>query len=454
MSASEQKTADFWLKLRSNPERYLGELLKAKPTPQTPEMFAYGINKLAAKDVNKAIELWDDNKDRYEISEWQFNKLEKRLAMKLVFENDANAYDRLGQLDDADYKHKSWRIRTALTEQDWSGVITAIEDLSDANRRKEKWQYWLARAYEETGKPVQAEELFSELASKRDFYGYMAADRLNQAYQLSNKPLAVTNEDIATIGMRKSFQVAYEFKMLERPTEAKLHWWFAVRQLEKYEIPAAAKLAQQWGWDEIAIFTIAKVKYWDDIDLRFPLSYSDEIHKNALENNLNPVILYGLVRRESAFNKDAASPVGARGLMQIMPATARTIAKDLKERWKGNNSLYEAEKNLKYGSYYYRKLLSQFDGNYALALAAYNAGPHRVKQWLPEESMPADIWIETIPFKETREYVTNVLVYSLIYQQIMQSSDITVKTALPDNLLSMNDLTRDVKPSVEVALNQ
>ncbi len=122
--------------------------------------------------------------------------------------------------------------------------------------------------------------------------------------------------------------------------------------------------------------------------------------------------------------------------MQIMPRTGRDIARNLNERWRGNNSLYNPVTNLKYGSYYYQKLLNKFDGHYAIALAAYNAGPSRVKKWLPATgSIPADIWIETIPYKETREYVINVLAYALIYQRRTQSNE-----------LSMNDFTRDVLP--------
>ena len=124
---------------------------------------------------------------------------------------------------------------------------------------------------------------------------------------------------------------------------------------------------------------------------------------------------------------------------QIMPQTGKQIARDLKERWTGKRSLYNPVKNLRYGSYYYQKLLTQFDGNYALALAAYNAGPSKVKKWLPDETLPADIWIETIPYRETREYVTTVLAYALIYQQRMQS-----------NGLTMGLLTGEVQP---LALN-
>jgi soluble lytic murein transglycosylase len=441
MTAGDQKTAEFWMKLHRDPERYIPELLTRPEMAQTALMFSHAIHRLANSDVYQAIDLWDSNKQRFDVSQKRADKLEKRLALKLAFKNESDAYDRLGQLNNSDYGSKAWRIRVALYEQDWPRVITAIEDLSPADQKREKWQYWLARACEETGKPIQAEELLSELSSKRDFYGYLAAERLDRQYQLSDNPIKVTLEEIASIRNHKEFRVAYELMMLERENDAKLQWWHALKQLDENQIPAAAKLAKQWQWDEVAIFTIAKVKYWDDIELRFPLSYSDKIHQNATQQDLNPAILFGLIRRESAFNKDAHSPVGARGLMQIMPRTARQIAKDLNERWSGKSSLYNPVKNLKYGSYYYQKLLNQFNGHYALALAAYNAGPHRVKKWLPDESLPADIWIETIPFKETRHYVTTVLVYAMIYQQLMQSDELT-----------MSDLTAEVEPVYKVAL--
>ena len=441
MTDGDQKTAQLWLNLHSSPERYIPELLNRPETAQAPAMFTHAIDRLARRDIYQAIELWDSNKQRFDISNDDFDALERRLALKLAYKNDASAYDRLAQLNASDHSSKTSRIRLAIFEQNWPRVIAAIKDLSAENKKLEKWQYWLARAYQETGKPLQAHELLSELSTKRDFYGYLAADRLNREYQLAHNPLNVTEQQINDIRNRDAFLAAYEFMKLDRERDAKLQWWHGIRQLDKSEIPAAAKLAQQWQWDEIAIFTIAKVKYWDDVELRFPLSYSDKIHENAERQNLNPVILYGLIRRESAFNKDAHSPAGARGLMQIMPRTGKQIASDLNERWAGKNSLYDPVKNLKYGSYYYQKLLNQFNGHYALALAAYNAGPHRVKQWLPDESMPADVWIETIPFRETREYVTTVLVYAMIYQQRMQSDELT-----------MADLTREVQPLIDVAL--
>jgi soluble lytic murein transglycosylase len=439
-------TAQLWLNLHRDPARHMQKMLKQPRTSESALMFRHAIDRLAAKDIKAAIKTWDANKQRFNINKQLAEKLERRLALKLVFERETGAYERLGQLNEPSSSSRAWRVRIALVEQNWPNVLTAIHALNSKEKADEKWQYWLARAYIETDKPEMAQALLIELSSKRSFYGFLAADKVNSLYQLSEDPIKVSAEEITALKNTDEFRVAFEFMVLDRKNDAKVQWWHATRQLDTKEIIVAAKLAQQWQWDEIAIFTIAKAKHWDDIELRFPLSYTDKILENSIQQKLNPAILFGLVRRESAFNEKAYSPVGARGLMQIMPGTARQIAKNLNERWRGNNSLYNPETNLKYGSFYYQKLLNQFDGNYAIALAAYNAGPHRVKKWLPEtESMPADIWIETIPYKETREYVINVLAYALIYQQRANSNDRPIISSADDKL-SMNDLTREVMP--------
>ncbi|MCG6937020.1 MAG: transglycosylase SLT domain-containing protein [Gammaproteobacteria bacterium] len=443
MPKSEQTNAQLWINLHRNPSHYMQQLLKLSKTPRSFAMFTHAIERLARKDLDRAIEIWDENKPAFidennsADNKQAIDQLERRLAFKLAYKGEPGAYERLSQLDDPDDNSKAWRVRTALAEQNWPNVITAINALDDTEKEEEKWQYWLARASLETGDVEQAEKLLSELSKQRSFYGYLAADKVNNMYQLSDRPLDVSTEQITELKNRKEFRVASELRHLDRQTEAKLQWWHAVSQLNNDEILVAAKLAQQWNWSEIAIFTIAKAKYWDDVELRFPLNYAESVYQNSAKQNLNPSILFGMIRRESAFNENAYSSVGARGLMQLMPQTARHIAKNLKERWRGSNSLYNPATNLKYGSYYYQKLLNKFDGHFALALAAYNAGPERVKQWLPEdETVPADIWIETIPYQETREYVIAVLAYTLIYQQRTQSEE----------QLSMNALTPDIQP--------
>jgi len=436
MPKSQFSTAQLWLNLHRRPGRYIQALLSQPKTEQSALMFTHTISRLANKDITSAIRIWDANKQHYNVDEKQTNKVEKQLAFKLVFKRESGAYERLSQLNLPDNSSKAWRVRVALTEQHWPNVLTAIDALDDTEKKDEKWQYWKARAYLETGGVEQAEKIFSELSNQRSFYSYLAADRVNRMYQLTDDPVQVSEQEIIRLKNQKEFRVTHELMVLDRKNEAKLQWWHALRRLDKKEIITAAKLAQQWKWDEIAIFTIAKVKQWDDIEMRFPLSYSDKIHENSARHELNPAILFGLVRRESAFNENARSPTGARGLMQIMPRTGKQIARNLKERWRGSKSLDNPVTNLKYGSYYYQKLLKKFDGNYALALAAYNAGPERVKKWLPKtETMPADIWIETIPYHETRDYVIAVITYALIYQQRAESDE-----------LSMNDFTPDIQP--------
>jgi len=446
MAAEYHDTAQLWLDLHRNPERHIDKLLNKKVKTDDlavySAMFSHAIYRLSSKDVTRAAELWDQNKDRYILGEDTTNRVEKRLAMRMALQRESGAFERFEQVSRHDSSSRTWRVRSALQEQDWNKVLIALDELDDSEKQMDRWQYWYARAYIETGQADKAQPILHDLAAQRSFYGYLAADRIDSMYRLAEDPVEVDEQELATLKAMPQFRVAHEFMVLDRVNDAKLQWWHAVKSLDKKQILAASKLAQQWQWPEIAIFTIAKAKHWDDIDIRFPVSYVENIQKNSEKHDLNPAILFGLIRRESAFNEKAYSPAGARGLMQIMPATARGIARQFNERWRGNNSMYKPELNIRYGSYYYQKLLKQFDGNYAIALAAYNAGPNRVKKWLPEDhNMPADIWIETIPVHETREYVVNVLAYALIYQL---RDGVESKGA---DMLTMNELAKEITPA-------
>jgi len=170
--------------------------------------------------------------------------------------------------------------------------------------------------------------------------------------------------------------------------------------------------------------------------LRFPLNYLKEVQASAEKHNLDSALLFGLMRQESMLDRYAESSAGALGLMQLMPKTAMTIAQTLHEPWRSNSDLFNPEFNINYGGYYFRDLLNRFGGHIAVAGAAYNAGPNRARKWLPvAASVPADIWVETIPFKETRKYVSTVLSYAMIYQNRLKKGNLKLK-----------DLLRDVVP--------
>ncbi len=428
MNKKDQSIAALWFKVHSNPLLINNVKVLNKKQAQAGLIFAHGVDRLAKTDLAKAIRIWDARKRDFKINEATVQRIEQRLAMSLAFRRDKQAYSRLSQLTKPDAAAKEWRVRTALREQNWQHVDQSIAALTKEVKDKDKWRYWQARAFENIEQPKVANFIYTQLSTERSFYGYLSAEKINRSYQLSDSPIQVAPVMLKRLKRKLDFVMVAELIALNKPMEARRQWWYAVNKLDKKRILVAAKYAQELGWKQVAIFTIAKAKYWDDVTLRFPLAYKKQVQENALKQALSPAIIFGLIRRESAFNKNAQSPVGARGLMQIMPKTGQQIARELKEKLGHKNNLFNPATNLKYGSYYYKQLLNQFNGHYALAAAAYNAGPHRVNRWLPKNAtMAADIWIETIPFKETRAYVSAVLTYALIYQKQLKQKILTMK---------------------------
>ncbi|MGZ5621974.1 MAG: transglycosylase SLT domain-containing protein [Methylobacter sp.] len=432
LSSADQDVADLWLRVHQKPMLIENNVFLS---PQMGRLFAHGVDRLAKSDLILALRIWDDRKHAFQIDNQTVRQLERSLAISLARNRNPEAYYRLSQLPVVDAEVNEWKVRAALLEQNWRHVAEALSGLTAQERQDPKWQYWLARSLEQTGNSLQAQDVYIKLAEDRSFYGFLAADNVDKPYRFSNKPILLAENELESMANETDFKVAREFKFLNRDMEAERQWWYAIKKLGKERITTAAKLAQQWHWDQVAIATLVKADYWDDLGLRFPVYYANQVHSNASLLNLDPAIVFGLIRQESIFNKDAESAVGARGLMQVMPRTGMQIARELKEKWQSDNSLFNPDVNVRYGSFYYKQLLKQFHGHFALAIAAYNAGSGRVAKWLPDvSSVPADVWIETIPFKETRKYVTSVLSYAIIYQQLIQRKGLKMKEFMLDVL--------------------
>lgn len=435
LNKPDQDVAEVWLHMHNNPALIQDSLFLGGNERQG-RIFAHGVDRMAKSDLDLAITIWDSRKRNLVIDNQTTQQLELRLALALARARDNRAYDRLNQLVAVDAEAREWKVRTALFEQNWQHVSFALTGLTIEEQETPQWQYWQARSLIETGNVQQGQSIYNQLSQDRSFYGFMAADAVNRPYSLVDKPVAMVGDALEKLAQTIDFKVIRELVVLDRDLEAKRQWWFALKKLSKEQIMIAAKLAQQWQWDQVAIITLVKANYWDDLALRFPLSYLSQVQNNADRQDLDPAIIFGLIRQESMLDKNAMSAVGARGLMQIMPATGQQIARNLNEPWQAENSLFNPDVNIKYGAFYYKQLLSRFDGHFALAMAAYNAGPNRVDKWLPiDKSLPADVWIETIPYKETRKYVTSVLSYAIIYQQRIQR-----------NALKITKLLFDVRP--------
>ncbi len=432
---ADRALATTWLNLHRQPEtiKIPGEW---KQHPQAAVIFAHVIQRWLESNPVAAAAYWDAEQSHFALATATTNQLEKNLGIALALRRDPGAYQRLTRIAPQEATAREWRVRAALQSLNWTQVNAALAALDENEKRQDKWQYWQARAWAEIGENTLANNLWQQLAQQRSFYGFLAANKLHQAIKLEGQAIRVATTDTEQLKQSSDFQVVAEWLALERKQEAKQQWWFAIAKLEPAKLLVAAKLAQQWQWPSIAIFTAAKAEHWDDLDLRFPLHYQSQIELLAQQNNIDPALVFALIRQESAFDEQADSPAGAKGLMQLMPNTGKQIAAELQDSWSNAASLFDPAINLKYGTHYYQKLLRQFNGNPALAAAAYNAGSNRVKNWLPKSgSLPADIWIETIPYKETRGYVASVLMYALIYQQRLQRND-----------LQTDQLMRDIAP--------
>jgi len=434
-----QKTAEFWLQVHKNPSLVKDSGLWMSGDAMTERIFAEGIVRLAQINVDLALLLWDGRKPYLTLDKEMLDKVDSKLAMVLFSHRDSRAYWRLQQVQMPDDKVREAKVRSALWEGNWQHVTDALTTLPWRQQQEPIWQYWLARAFEAMGKSQEAKAIYLRLANDRSFYGFLAADKLGNSYTIGDKPVLIIAGEMDELLKQPSFRAIQEWRLLNRDLEARREWLFAIDLLDKQQLMIAAKLAEQWQWDQIAIMTLVKADYWDDVVLRFPLRYVDEVHRNATKQGLDPAIILGLIRQESLFDSNAVSPVGAKGLMQLMPATAGQIAEKLNEVRHTENQLLNPAVNIRYGSYYFAELLQRFHGHVALAAAAYNAGPNRVAKWLPvNRKIPADIWVETIPFKETRKYVTSVLAYAIIYQQRLQTNALKIKNMLTDIASNQN----------------
>ncbi|RDE24316.1 hypothetical protein DV711_01630 [Motiliproteus coralliicola] len=316
-----------------------------------------------------------------------------------------------------------WQLRNLILRQDWSAVTKLLEQLPESERERDRWRYWQARALEAEGGDkaiATAASIYNELTFERSFYGFMAADKLGGGYQLNNRTLAQDPDYIGQLARKPGLIRARELYLHNQLRDARREWYASTRQLSREQRYQAAQLARQWGWYEQSIRGAIAARQWDDILLRFPVAYSDPIHQAASKHAIAPTWILAVARQESAFTPDARSHAGAMGLMQLMPATAKETAKKAKIRYRSRSQLAEPGFNIKLGSHYLAGLGRRYEGHRVLATAAYNAGPHRVKRWLAQRNdLPTDIWIETIPFDETRNYVQNVLSFSLIYSDIL-----------------------------------
>lgn len=421
-STELQRWSDTLLAIYARPEKIRRQALPPD-SPYSADIAAHGLVYLARYSPEKALDYWIDYQKELAFSEEQVYQVEYAIALRSLFARTDfhrlwlhDAMARLGE-----DKLVEIRLRWALSEQDWPALEQTLPLLSDTAREDGVWRYWLAMALEQRGESAQARELLRALATERSYYSFLAADRLGQPYAFNHQHLSPENVTQGPLRELPAVQRIEELHFHDENTLAHSEWFKMLQDTEDSEQHQhLAQLAAQQGWHRMAIDAANRAKAWDALDLRFPMPYQDTFEQYASARQVPSTELMAIARRESAFFPEARSPVGARGLMQIMPATGRQVASQL-GRAHRSSDLYEVEHSVLLGSAYYRQLLDRFQGNRVFALTAYNAGPHRVDRWRNKkgQGVPVDIWIETIPYKETRNYVQAVLSYNVVFQYLM-----------------------------------
>ena len=418
LNRHDKQTVQLWSRVYSNPEKGLKLRQIRKNTPIHREIVLQGIKRIARNDASRAQQIWNEKGRKYTFTSVQRGRQLRYIALQSAYQRDSKALDRLKQLDPVyiNKRVRFWRIRTALQQQQWPEVVAAITALKPREADDDKWRYWLARAKEKMGDADAAMKIYAKLSQTTNYYGFLAADHLGKQYQFNSQPIERNQQKLEQLKASPQIQRARELYVLGQLTDARREWNSAMDQFNDEKVMQAAVLAREWQWYDNAIFTVARTGRLDDLDLRFPTPFRDEVLLNAQTYDLDPWLIYGVARRESAFNTEARSGAGALGLMQLMPNTARYQSKLLGIDRPTNTDLLTSGKNLLLGSAYLNSMLQRFNGNQVLATAAYNAGPSRIGQYIPKSTLvPADIWVETLPIKETRAYVRAVMAYSIIF---------------------------------------
>ncbi len=357
------------------------------------------------------------------------------------------AAQRLANVPEASYDAALYevRVREALARSDWAAALTAILKMPEAQRNDSRWLYFAARTSELTGAADAAKTLYARAARSTDFHGFLAADRLNQAYALCPWQPAVTPAMKQAVARDPALVRALQLYALGRKSWAVREWNAALSHFTATQRQIAVDVAQDNGWFDRAVFSLLKVdgkRYPDEqrlYQLRFPLHHADSIRREAARNQLDPAWIAAEIRAESIFDPNARSPADARGLMQVLPSTGAAVAARIGMPWRGGDSLFDADTNITLGSAYLRQLVDRFGGKPYQVIAGYNAGPGTLNRWLSQRpGMDPDFWIETISYKETRDYVARVLSFSTVYDWRLNGD----AHRLSDRLLGMTNGAR------------
>lgn len=407
-------------------------------SPYGRDLIKYGMVRITRKNSNNGPKIWNRLKKSNPGTINQLAETEREIARILGWRRHQSAYRWLAGLPESQQDISILRLmaRNALATEYWPGVLNAINLMPAAEANRPAWNYWRARALYQTGSREEAEAIFFSLAKQRNFYGFLAADQMDLDYNLwqagksfdSRNFRALIKDEPAVarirewLALRKPYSARRELTHLTKSRKGDSEFWLQ-----------ASELFHHWGWNDGAIRAAYASGKHDtmEITMTFPSPYLNSVRREAIRSSVPEHWIYGIMRQESLFVHDIRSSANAVGLMQLLPSTARRVAQQLGLKQPSRKDLTIASLNIRLGVSYFRSLLNRTEGDLVNSLIGYNAGPKRISQW---KSMigasDRDMFIESIPFTETRNYIMKVLVNFIIYEEIQNSEHTRIQDYL------------------------
>jgi soluble lytic murein transglycosylase len=402
-------------------------------TARSRQAATLALVRLARRQSITADAAWQKLQGQFPFTPTQRDSILNALAVFHATDYDADALARLVNLPPSAQTDVSreWRVRAALAEQNWSAVLAAIDAMPPDQQQNDEWLYFRARALSELGRTAEAQNAYALAAAQSSYFGYLAADHQGSPYTLCvTQPVVDPQGEQAVLAI-PGMQRAFELFAVGMPKQARREWSQAMANADPQTLRQAVNLADQRGWYDRAIFTFNHGPGLNYYTLRFPLGRQDGLVAQAEQAGIDPSWAYGILRQESAWVSDAQSGADARGLMQLVPSTGAEVARRNGLPWTGGDSLYDPVVNIELGTRYLAQMAARFDDAPWLASAAYNAGAGRVNQRLDARgTLQPDLFVATMPFKETREYVARVMYYSAIYDWRLHGTAAPISTRM------------------------
>lgn len=394
------------------------------------EFAALAVQRVATADPLAAAAQLEKLQERMQDSERQWAWSQIALAgARRHMPQALDWYARAGDTPLSD-EGAQWKVRAALREHDWGSVRKAIEAMPPRLANLPEWTFWLGRAYQAGGRTSEGDALFERIAGQPSFYGNLADEELGRQIAPPAKANPPTREELAQAAANPGLKRALAFFRLDLRTEGVREWNWSLRGMSDRELLAAAEVARRKQIYDRAIATADRTRSEHDYSLRYLAPYGEQIRPAARNQSLDDAWVYGLMRQESRFISSAKSTVGASGLMQLMPATAKWVAKKIGLKDFNHGQVANTDTNVLLGTSYMRMVLENLDSQPVLASAAYNAGPGRARKWRADTPLEGAIYAETIPFSETRDYVKKVMSNAVYYSSLFSGRPDSLKARL------------------------